>query len=433
MIISFAVTNFRSIRERAEVSLLKTSLTGHPENVFKAGKGLNLLKSAVVYGPNASGKSNLLMGLVALQFLVGKSSSFKTDQKIGPYETFKLDEKTKGQPVTLELCFLTNGIRYDFLVSFLGDRIVNEELRFYPKRGSAVLYHRQENKEIIFGEKYRGAKKNIEKLLQPNQLFFSKAAENNPDSLKDPFIYINENLNVFPFLEFFEENKLEQLYIRRLAEDNDSSFARRFNKLICALDTGIRGIMAKERDWSKAQFAEQLDAETIHRLKEDFKYNVRTIHPLFNDNKAVGEVEFSLTDESKGTRSLFILSGIILEVLEKGAVLVMDEFESSLHPEITRYLIRLFHNRITNPKNAQLVFATHDVSQLSGDTFRRDQVWFTEKDEFGGTKLKRLANVKGVRLNVPLDKWYSAGKLGATPMINDVDFLIEMQDDESVL
>lgn len=433
MIISFAVTNFRSIHGRAEVSLLKTSLTGHPENVFKAGKGLNLLKSAVVYGPNASGKSNLLMGLVALKHLVNKSSSFKTGHSILSYIPFKLDSSATNKPVSFELSFSVNGIRYDFQISILADRIVNEELHFYPKRVKSLLYHRQEDKEIKFGEYYRGAKKNIEKLLQPNQLFFSKAAENNPDSLKDPFIFITEKLNVFPFLEFSDENKLEQLYVRRLAENNDSYFARRFNKLICALDTGIRGIMAKERDWTKAHFAGQLDDETIRLLKEEHKYHIRTIHPLFNDKKAVGEIEFSLAEESKGTQSLFILSGIILEVLEYGEVLVMDEFERSLHPELTRYLIRLFHNRITNPKNAQLIFATHDVSQLSGDTFRRDQVWFTEKDEFGGTQVKSLAQVKGVRLNVPLDKWYSAGKLGATPLINDVDFLIEMQEDESVL
>lgn len=153
--------------------------------------------------------------------------------------------------------------------------------------------------------------------------------------------------------------------------------------------------------------------------KSGFLYAFRALDYLVNR---------SSDDESTGTRSLFVIGGIVLDALEEGKLLIVDEFEKNLHPAITEYLIKLFHNDITNPKNAQLVFATHDVTQLSNDNFRRDQIWFTQKDEYGATELFRASDIGGVRLNTPLDKWYASGRFGVTPIIDDSDFLIAMQE-----
>lgn len=433
MIISFAATNFRSIRERAEISMKKSGLSGHMENVHLIDKRNGVLKSAVIYGPNASGKSNLLQAMVALQFLVARSSRFKTDQKILTYEPFRLDMESVRQPVILEISFFSGSIRYDFSVSYLQNRILSEELSFYPRKVKSLLYNRSELKEFKYGEYYRGGKRNIEKLVQDNQLFISKAAENNPESLKDPYLFLSEKLIIFPFLGLNDENELAQLYIRKIAENKDSAFTRIFNKLICSLDTGIKEIKAEETDWSRITFAQPVEENVVNEIKERYKYDVRTVHPVFSGGTEAGVAEFKLKDESTGTQSLLVKAGIILEVLESGGVLAIDELEKSLHPAITRYLIRLFHSRITNPNNAQLIFATHDISLLSGDTFRRDQLWFTEKDDFGGTSLFNCAKIGGIRLHVPLDKWYSSGKLGATPLISDTEFLIEMQNNEPPL
>lgn len=433
MIISFAATNFRSIRERAEISLKKSGLSGHTENVHLTDKRNGFLKSAVIYGPNASGKSNLIQAMVALQYLVTRSSTYKTGQIIGPYEPFRLDLESARKPVVLEISFISGNIRYDYSISYLQNKILTEELSFYPRKIKSLLFHRSELKEFKYGENYKGGKKLIEKLVQDNQLFISKAAENNPESLKDPYLFLSAKFMIFPILEVFDEKELGQLYMRKMAENQNSAFARKFNKLICALDTGIEEIKAEETDWSRVTFTQPLDENILKEIKERYKYDVRTIHPVFSGGTQTGVTEFMLNEESKGTQSLMVIAGIILEVLESGYVLAIDEFEKNLHPAITRYLIKLFHNPLTNPNNAQLIFATHDISQLSGDTFRRDQVWFTEKDAFGGTRLTNCAKIGGIRLNVPLDKWYSAGKLGATPLINDIDFLIEMQDNESPL
>lgn len=293
-----------------------------------------------------------------------------------------------------------------------------------------MLYSRYAEKEMKFGDYYKGAKKTLEKLLLPNQLFLSKAAENNVEALMEPYRFITQKMMVYPFMEDYHESSYARLYARRLAEDKGSAFSKRFNALICAVDTGITSVSAEEVDWSEFKFPGSLSEEIKKRFQEDYKYDIKTKHIIYEGTTHVGDVLFDVQEESSGTKSLFVIGGIIIEALETGSVLVVDEFEKSLHPIITQFLIQLFHNPIVNTRNAQLIFATHDVTQLSNDNFRRDQVWFTEKNEFGATNLFRCSDITGLRLGTPLDKWYATGRLGATPIINDVDFLIEMQSDE---
>lgn len=429
MLINFSVKNFRSIRDNAELSLVKTSLRDLKSNTFQRGSHY-LIKSAVIYGPNASGKSALLRAFKALEFLVRKSSSFKPDEKIAPFEPFKLDIRNAKAPVSMAIEFAYESSQYFYQIEFNESKIEFEELYHYPNSIRTLLFSRKNGNPIKFGESYKGGKKTIEKLLLPNQLFLSKAAENNVESLLSAFSFFGSGMMVFPFLEEYRETSLSKLYAKRLAENKNSNFSKRFNKLICALDTGIIGIQAEEVDWSSYKFPSNMPDDVKESFQEQYKYDIKTQHPLFDEKNQIGIENFDIEDESTGTRSLFVIGGIILDALETGRVLVVDEFEKNMHPSITQFLINLFHNEITNPKNAQLVFATHDITQLSNDSFRRDQVWFTEKDEYGSTSLYRCSDIKGIRLGTPLDKWYSSGRFGATPIINDSDFLIEMQNDE---
>jgi len=320
-------------------------------------------------------------------------------------------------------------IKYELELAFLENKIVKEEMHFYPNGVQSLLYQRVHGNEIKFGEGYKGAKKTIEKLLLPNQLFISKAVENNVESLLVPYRFFGKGMMVYPFLNEDHENSLTRLYSKKLAEERDSGFSKKLNALICALDTGISSVSANEIDEGSFRFPENVPVEIKIKIKEDFKYDIKTEHPSFENGKKVGQVYFDVEEESTGTKNLLVIGGIILDSLEAGRILVVDEFEKNLHPSITRYLIALFHNPLTNPKNAQLIFATHDITQLASGEFRRDQIWFTEKNEFGATELYACSEIKGVRTENPLDKWYASGKFGATPIINDVDFLIEMQED----
>jgi len=430
MIVHFSVKNFRSIKDRVEISFEKTGLKGLPNNYFKGPSKSTLLKTAVLYGPNASGKSTFLHAFRALEYLVMDSAGFKPDQVIPPYEPHRLDRSFRDQPVEIQITFIgKDKIKYEFEIAFLERKIVKEELYHYPNGVQSILYQRTEGREVKFGEGYRGAKKTIEKLLLPNQLFISKAAENNVESILIPYRFFGNGMMVYPFLNEHHESSLTRLYARRLAEENNSGFTARLNALICALDTGISSVSAKEVDWNKIKFPDSVGDDIKKKIQEDYQYDIKTEHPLYEGGQLVGKEIFDVEDESTGTKSLLVIGGIILDSLETGRVLVVDEFEKNLHPSITSYLIGLFHNPLTNPKNAQLIFATHDITQLANGAFRRDQIWFTEKSEFGATELYAASAITGIRPESPLDKYYATGKLGATPIINDVDFLIKMQED----
>ncbi|GGH20362.1 ATP-binding protein [Sphingobacterium alkalisoli] len=428
MLLKFTVENFRSLRDRIELDMTRSALKGHTGNYFEA-QDRKLLATSVIYGANASGKSGFLKAFQALEFLVLNSADFKPDKSIKCYEPFLLDEEAQDRPVKFEIDFISNETHYEYLISYSRKEVEFEELSIFNGNYKSLLFSREKGKDIKFGDNYRGAKKTIERMTLPNQLFLSKAVENNVELLLDAYRFFSGKLRIYPILEGIAEEDLKRLYARRLAEDAGSSFSRKFNALICALDTGITQVSAEETNPKMFRFPDNIPNDIKKTFLDQYKYDIKTYHKVFKKGELVGQKAFDVKDESAGTKNLFALGGIIIEALEEGHVLVVDELEKNLHPDITNFLIRLFHRPDINRNKAQLVFATHDVSQLSHDTFRRDQVWFVEKDEYGASTLFRCSDIEGVRADTPLDKWYMAGRLGATPVIQDENFLVEMQED----
>lgn len=431
MIKSISIKNFRSIKDLITLDFSKSNRKkGNLPNYFSISN-TEIAFTTVIYGANASGKSNILRVFKALEYMVLYSAKFDPGDKLGPFEPFRLAKGSDKEPVRMELEFFIEHIRYIYLIVFGEKFIEQEKLLFFPMGKEAILFNRIRGKEIQFGEYFKGEKRTIEKLTLPNQLFLSKAAENNAESVLPVYQFFKNKIRVYPFMNQNKELGLEQLYAKRLAEEPHSPFAKKLNALICAFDTGINSISAKETDWKSVKFPNNIPGGIRRKIQEDFKYEIKTVHKSFDENnKSSGFIDFDIDEESKGTRSLLSIGGIIIDALEKGAVLIIDEFEKNLHPIITSYLIRLFNEKIFNPKNAQLIFATHDVTQLNEDVFNRDQVWFTQKNEFGVTELFRCSDIKGLRLNAPLDKWYMAGRLGGTAIINDTNFVIAMQEEK---
>jgi len=428
MLVRFIVENFRSLRDRIELNITKSALKGHAGNYFEH-QDSRFLATTIIYGANASGKSGFLRAFQALAFLVLNSADFKLDKGIAPYEPFLLDEDNQNNPVNFEIEFVSNDIRYSYLVSYSRKEIEAEELNVHNGNYKSLLFSREKGKDIKFGDSYRGGKKTIERMTLPNQLFLSKAVENNVEVLLDAYRFFDNKLKVYPILEGFAEEDLKRLYAKRLAEDANSSFSRKFNALICALDTGIAQVSAEEANEEMFRFPANIPDEVKAGFLDRYKYDIKTYHKVYKGGMHVGQKAFDVIEESSGTKNLFALGGVIIEALEHGHVLIVDELEKNLHPDITTFLIRLFHRPDINRNNAQLIFATHDITQLSHDTFRRDQVWFVEKDEFGASSMFRCSDIEGVRSDTPLDKWYIAGRLGATPVIQDENFLVEMQGD----
>ncbi len=425
MIVDFTLSNFRSIKEPMTLSMCATNIKDHEKNVIhtKREPKLGMLRSSVLYGPNASGKSNLIKALDVLQDFVVESTDLKLDQKIPYYQPFKLDKKWRGKPSDFEIEFIGyDGIRYRYSITFNNIEVLNESLVFFPKGQEANLFLRQKNTEIKFGDYFQGPKKSIEKQLLKNNLFLSKAANSNNDQMKHIYTYFRDSLiisrphhvpSVFP------------CFTTEACVDDESSISlEMIGKFLKIADTGIEFMEFDTESFSedKLKLPDSMPEELKKAIILSFENRPKMHHILFDGSQNSGTIGFDLDEESDGTVKLYRLSGEILYSLLNGLVLIIDELGSSLHPHMARSIIELFNDPSINFNNAQLIFASHDATLLNPDIFRRDQIWMTEKNEFGATSLYSLVEFdpKKVRANIPFDKWYLSGRFGALPVIGEL-------------
>lgn len=424
MIIDFAVTNFRSIKDKQVFSMEPEKKVKEIESNVCTAEKLKLLKTSIIYGRNASGKSNLLKAVRALNFLVRNSSEYIFNQQIPPYEPFRLDTKFSTSPVELEINFIAkDGLKYNYFISFNEKAILKEKLY-----GSIVgkkpfrLFERDFNKKIIPGKNLENNYLNIEKSLYPNQLFLSKVGKEKIDSLIPAYTFLTRHLFVHTFHESEFDNMAIQELSRKINDEKDELFTSNIIKLINASDTGIHDIIIKESDKNKFEFPSDFDKDEREKIINRYKYKIGATHALFKEGKHIDNITFDINQESTGTKKLLALGFLIFEALEDGDVLVIDELDKSLHPLLTKILIKLFSSSNSNPRNAQLIFASHDVSLLNNSIFRRDQIWFSEKDQNGTSTYYSLSNLKGVRKDITYEKYYLNGAFGGIPVINEYEF-----------
>ena len=428
MLIEFKVKNFFSIKEEQTFSMLpagKVQLSDNPNNVTsksEASCNFNLLKSTIVYGANASGKSSFLKAFAALEYLVLESIDFKLDQEIPPYEPFKLDEESKEAPVEFEIDFIANKIRYIYKIVFSKKEFLHESLVFYPKKQPAKLFIREKGIETSFGEYYTGSKKHE---LFDNQLLLSKAGSSDIKSLAEPYRYFSTYLYVHTVHDTGFDQSLIRTFSKFWAAKEHSSFRRNMHKLIQVADTGIMDFTLRERTVDEFKLPEDMTEEEKKKIADEYKYSIKTIHKMVRNGNVTGETTFDLKEESTGTIKLMVVGGLILDALDDGSTIVIDELDKSLHPLLTKMLIQLFHSEKSNPNNAQLIFATHDVSLIDVDMFRRDQIWLTEKDKLGCTEIYPLSDYTGLSKVKPLENWYLRGRFGGIPVINEFELDLE--------
>lgn len=422
MILELKVKNFRSIRDWQSFSMLaENKVNEHEATVFEKSSQ-TILSTAIIYGGNASGKSNMLKAFRAIQYMVTDSSEFKMDKAIPTFEPFKLDRICADLPTELHLDFIAkNGIRYVYEIGFTETKITYEILKFYPKAQPAILFERKDGESIKYGDYLTGRKKDIEEKLYENQLFLSKVGIDKLEGLTAAYLFFSEGIYVSTFHDSKYDNTLIQLFTNKMVRNDIPFFRENINKLMRVADTGIDSIDIKEIEIDMNALPEEMSGELKHELVEKYKHKIRTIHKKFDGEKEDGEVEFLLSEESTGTIKLLAIGGLILEALVAGHVLIVDELDKSLHPKLTRALINIFHSSKTNPNNAQLIFATHDVSLLDSELFRRDQVWFAEKEYEGYSHYYAISDIQGVRTNSPFEKYYLTGRFGASPVINEIE------------
>lgn len=433
MLIEFKIQNFRSIKESQTFSMEPIKKYKElPNNVYVNGKQ-ELLKTAAIYGKNASGKSNLLHAFTALRYLVTKSGSFKVNQKIKCYEPFLFEDKCINSPTFFEVVFLgKDKLKYWYKIGYDRESILEESLFYYPKKQPVKLYRRKKDSIFEFGDRIKNKVENIQRNLFPNQLFLSKIGTEKVDELITPFLFFdsylfintpNQSCNIC-------DKRIIDMHKELLFKSKGSDFWENINKLLKIADTGINSISIKENKEEDFSFPESMSEERKKKILEENRLEVETKHNYYKNDKIVGEVILELDEESSGTNRLLAVGGLILDALSDGTTLILDELERSLHPFLTRIIIEMFNNPNTNPNNAQLIFATHDISILSGDFFRRDQIWFAEKDERGNSTFYSLGDLKGVRKDVPFHKYYMKGLFGGIPNVNFYDFDFNIKPNE---
>lgn len=416
MILSFKIENFRSVKEPLIIDLTTEKRLKEKDlqdNSFIQNEN-ELLKSLLIYGRNASGKSNVLLALRALSYLIQESDSFKHEDKLDPYEPFVFDTEYVNKPVKFEIDFITlkSKIKFKYILSFNANEILYEALYVYPSGFKAKLYERKK-KKISYGEYYKGAKKKIEDDLLPNQLFLSKSATSNVKYLDECYVYFSR----FIYVSTIHDTEYDKAIIRSFSEllKDDDKLKSNMLELLKAADTTIRDFKIIENE-KEIKFPNTFPDDLKKQILESQKYEVRTSHTLFENGKEVGKTTLDIENESLGTKKLFAIGGLILDTLDDGGVIVIDELDKGLHPLLSKLLISLFNSKKNNPNNAQLIFATHDSTLLDLELLRRDQICFIDKVYEEYSISYRLSDIKGVRKDTPIDKWYLSGRFNAIPV-----------------
>lgn len=411
MIVDFTIENFRSFKTEQVFSLYVANPKRHlAGNVaYPADEKVGVLRSAAIYGANASGKSNFLLAFRALHYLVCVTENLKDGQTIPCYEPYLLSSETENAPVRFEVEFVnTDRLRYRYSITFNKQEILEEVLDFYPSRIKANLFRRRPEdtwESISFGGHYKGGTKRIP--FFKNNSYLSKAGNNAGASkmIRSVYDYIWHNFS----LKAERESHFGPVY-------KDEGILSLASKFLCSVDTGIHGIEAREnKSPAKNIFSDEVPELFKNMIAERSRKTF-----VFAHKKEDGSVaHLKHDDESDGTQRLFAILPFLLSTFQNGSVLIIDEIESSFHPHISELLVRLFNDPEVNVNNAQLIFSTHNISLMSPKEMRRDQIWFVEK-EHGQSSLYCLDSFDQnvVKSDSPFNTWYDDGRLGALPSIN---------------
>jgi AAA15 family ATPase/GTPase len=429
MILNISIKNYRSFREEVTFSMVAESSRSKEDNVFtqslaKGEDEVRLLNTALIYGANASGKSNLLNALFDIVKFVTKNQP-KAGEIIYEYVPFKFEETFSKSPLEFSIEFIGKDfIKYKYELHFLFSEIVKEELVYWPNNKSVLLFNRivTKNKDSLIHVGQLGASLNSTKIdIFKNQTILSKFGSDLPnDIISNVFIYFSR-INI---LNSFSSNMMGKAKndVTELFE-NDNTFKLRMNELMKFADTGLNGISFEKMNEGNFKFPNDYPDNEKQKILQNNQSGLFGIHPIKSNSKNNIQVLLPFNEESNGTRTLFTLGGKMLEVIDDGGILFVDELETSFHPFISKLLICLFQNKRINKKNAQLIFTTHDTNLMDRTLFRKDQIWFTEKNEYGSTELYSLQDFADVREDTPFEKWYLAGKFGGVPNLKSLESL----------
>lgn len=422
MLIEFRVGNFRSIRGPQTLSLVKAAGSERMEtNTFQvqAVNGFTLLRSTAIYGANAAGKTNFVKAMIAMRKTVLESAA---DLKRGdqlPVTPFRLSSETRDAPTELEVSFIVDQIRYQYGFSATAARIHEEWLFAYPKGRAQRWFSRKWNESAQsydwdIGNYLLGEKQLWLKSTRENALFLSTAIQLNSTQLQPVYDWFHKTLRTAGIAGWSPG------FSAKLCENQDKE---RLIDYLRAADVGIDDIKIERTTFDINRLPKDMPEEMKEKISERFAsmpiIKIETLHKTQQGETVV----FDFEDESDGTQKLFTFAGPWLDALANGYVLFIDELQDNLHPNLVQFLVQLFHSQTTNPNNAQLVFTTHETSILNQEIFRRDQIWFCEKDAHQASQLYPLTDFSPRKGRENLELAYLSGRYGAVPNLKPLSHL----------
>ena len=409
MLIRFNFKNFKSFKNENCLDMEATSLKEHEYNVVKI-ENSEYLKVSAIYGANASGKTNVLQAFDYMKQRILVSDDSKKNSPIDEENVYSF--MINNDPIALEVEILAkNNKIYKYGFEVLKDKIISEWL--YEKRVNKFysIFERENNNVMMKTNKISGLANIDERALFLN--IYSKIDRNNEDFSNVYDWFVNSTYLDLgnPNFERFINNRVS---LKILSDEN---YKKELLKFIKTFDYGIEGIKTTPDSIEAVKSNNGIiDIEVIHK----------------GENGELKALPFYL--ESNGTRKMFHLFDFFMDALKNGMVLFVDELDAKLHPLLTRYIINLFHNSDTNKGNGQLIYSTHDTVNLNKETFRRDEIWFAEKDKDGISEIYALSDYileddknagKKVRNDATYNKDYLTGRYGAIPVLEEFDINYE--------
>lgn len=402
MLIRFSFKNFKSFKDENCLDMEATSLKEHEYNVAKIDNG-EYLKVSAIYGANSSGKTNVLQAFDYMKNRILVSDDSKKNSPIDEENIYSF--MINDEPIALEVEILAKSNRiYKYGFELVKDNIISEWL--YKKRVNKFysIFERENNNVTMKTNKIVGLSNIDEKTLFLN--IYSKIDKDNEDFANVYYWFMNSN-----YLDLGNPD-FERIIDKRVSFKilTDKNYKKELLKFIKTFDAGIE------------------DINTIQDSVEAVKNNngivdIKVTHK--GENGEEKTLPFYL--ESNGTRKMFYLFDVFMDALKNGMILFVDELDTKLHPLLTRYIINLFHNSNTNKGNGQLIYSTHDTVNLNKETFRRDEIWFAEKDKYGISTIYSLADYKindvKVRNDATYNKDYLSGRYGAIPVLEDFNIV----------
>ncbi len=417
MLLDFTAENFRSLRDRATLSFVASADTSHRFTHCLATSLKSIpwvTRSAAVYGANASGKSNLIFGLATMSNMVRQSTSLTQAQFAEGYTPFRLDKEMVGNPTVFEVNLLLSGVRYEYGFSYDDERIRGEWLTVYRTGKGQKWFNREwdadRGKERwgSFSSHFSGPRETWRKATRPQALFLTTAAQLNSKLLKPLFEWFSDGLQVVNAVGL-----LGLGYTLQRLDEVD--FKERVLEVLRAADIHIADIKIEKKPGQQLNLSFEAGKPPTVLTREGEIPQITYGHRVAGGGTEYFDGRF----ESLGTQRLLFSIGPILDAIDKGRLLVIDDVDSSLHPMVTRFIVGLFHDPAVSKEDAQLWITTHDTSLLDTDVLRRDQIWFVDKDDRQASVLVPLTDFSP-RKNEALERGYLRGRYGGVPFISSL-------------